>query len=398
MIVFKNKSCCRLVKFGERIIIAVNEVNSIQPVWVDEKKSFETMLNALAKEAVIGVDTESNSLHAYREQVCLIQFSTPGQDFLVDTLARLEIGALGILFSNNQLIKVFHASEYDILCLRRDYGFEFRNIFDTMQAARILGREKLGLGDLVEKEFGIQLDKHNQKANWGMRPLTASMQTYACLDTHYLIPLYERLEQELKVKGLSDLAKEDFERLCQSRATENHKPLYTQVSGYLDLDRRQRAILNELCLYREQMARKKNLPLFKVISNSALLEIAQRCPKNDQELRRVKSLPPLLYERHREGLLHAIYAGMKAAPIDLPFHPKPDGKYLARLERLKAWRKKKGEEMKVLSDVVLPRDILEELAGKNPQDAQSLYQIMASVPWRRNKFGAEIIENLKEKA
>ena len=150
------------------------------------------MFTTLSNEAIIGVDTESNSLHAYREQVCLIQFSTSQQDFLLDPLAGVNLKPLGKLFSSSQVKKVFHAAEYDIICLRRDYQFEFQNIFDTMQAARILGREKLSLGDQVEAEFGIHLDKHNQKANWAVRPLPLPMQTYACLDTHFLIPLHSR--------------------------------------------------------------------------------------------------------------------------------------------------------------------------------------------------------------
>jgi ribonuclease D len=375
----------------------VDNANNLQPIWVDTKIAFEFTQAAFEKEAVIGVDTESNSLHAYQEQVCLIQFSTPNQDFLLDPLAGLDLTPLGNLFSNGEVVKIFHAAEYDIICLRRDYGFDFQNIFDTMQAARILGREKLSLGDQVESEFGIHLDKHNQKADWAVRPLPQSMQSYACLDTHFLIPFYQNIKQELTAKGLIDLAKEDFKRLCQSSASDKHKPLYTQVGGYQDLDRRQLTVLNELCQYRDRLARRNNLPLFKILSNSTLLEIAQSCPKSEQDLKKADTLPTRLFERHKEGLLTAVHDGMKAAPIDLPFHQRPDRRYLDRVDRLKAWRKKKAEEMKVLSDIVLPKDILEEIAGQNPQNSTSLQEIMESVPWRYERFGSEIVHSIKEK-
>jgi ribonuclease D len=375
----------------------VSNAINLQPIWVDTTPIFESMQAALLKEPVIGVDTESNSLHAYQEQVCLIQFSTPQQDFLLDPLAGLDLKPLGQLFSSNEIEKIFHAAEYDIICLRRDFKFDFKNIFDTMQAARILGREKLSLGDQVESEFGIQLDKHNQKANWAVRPLSPPMQSYACLDTHFLIPLHINLKKELYEHRLQDLAEEDFNRLCQSSASENHKPLYTQVGGYQDLDRRQLAVLNELCLFRDRLAKRNNLPLFKILGNSALLEIAQHCPKSEQDLKKVKVLPIRLFERHKEGLLAAVHDGMKAKPIDLPFHPRPDGRTLARWDRLKAWRKKKAEEMKVLSDIILPKDILEEIAEQNPQSSTALQKIMESVPWRYEKFGSEIIHSIKEK-
>lgn len=374
----------------------MNEVGNIQPIWVDTELPFVQMLQSLAADAVVGVDTESNSLHAYREQVCLIQFSDARRDYLLDPLGKLGLASLNPLFSSQKIVKVFHASEYDIICLRRDFGFDFHNIFDTMQAARILGREKLSLGDLVEAEFGIHLDKHNQKANWAVRPMPPAMQRYACLDTHFLIRLYFKLKEELKGKGLNELAAEDFERLSHSKANENHKALYTQVSGYQALDRRQLALLNQLCLYRDRIARKNNLPLFKVLSNAMLLEIARRCPRTEQDLRKIDALPLRLYERHAAGLMEAVYHGMKAAPIDLPVCSKPDRRFLARLDGLKAWRKKKAEELKVLSDVVLPKDILEELAKKNPQDPASLQTIMESVPWRRDQFGMEILKVLQE--
>jgi len=159
------------------------------------------MRAALANAAVVGVDTESNSLHAYREQVCLIQFSTREQDYLVDPLAGLNLTPLGKLFSSSGVVKVFHASEYDIICLRRDFNFEFTNIFDTMQAARILGREKLSLGDVLEREFGIHLDKHLQKANWAIRPPALAFASLCLLGYPFLIPLYLRLEQELRENG-----------------------------------------------------------------------------------------------------------------------------------------------------------------------------------------------------
>jgi ribonuclease D len=369
----------------------------LKPIWVNSSGGFESMLTALLNESVVGVDTESNSLHAYRERVCLIQFSTPQQNFLLDTLAGLDVHPLGDLFNAARITKIFHAAEYDVICLRRDFDFDFQSIFDTMQAARILGKEKFSLGDMVESEFGRHLDKHNQKADWAVRPLTPSMQQYASLDTQYLIALHERLEQELSRRGLRALAEEDFRRLCQSAANENHRPLYTQVSGYQLLNSRQLAVLNELCHYRDQNARRSDLPLFKILPNSALLEIARLCPLSEQELKKVDALPLRLFERHKAGLLSSVHSGMNAPPINLPVRQRPDSRIIERLERLKTWRKKKADEMKVLSDIVLPRDILEEITSQNPQEIGDLKRNMASVPWRMERFAAEILQVIQEK-
>ena len=375
----------------------MTEIEMPRPTWVDKEAQFSDLLSDLRRQALIAVDTVSNSLHAYREQVCLIQFSTPTHDYLLDPLAGLDLSPLGEIFANPEIEMVFHAAEYDVICLRRDFGFTFQNIFDTMQAARILGREKVGLGDLLEVEFGFHLDKHNQKADWAQRPLNPSMQSYACLDTHYLIRLRERMRNDLEQARLLPLAQEDFRRVCTSVAAENHKPLYMQVRGYQELNPRQLAVLEALSAYRDRRARSANRPHFKILGNAALLAIARACPRSLPELQKTAVLNPRLMERHAEGLLQAVEKGLRAPHIDLPRHKRPDQRYLNRLDRLKIWRKQAAEKMKVLSDIVLPRDILEEVVAANPQSLPDLQISMQSVPWRFSHFGVEILNVIKEK-
>src|SRR5512133_1809833 len=127
------------------------------PMWVNREPAFRQMVEKLAGFPSLSVDTESNSLHAYQEQVCLIQFSTADVDYLVDPLALPDLSLLGPILANPQIEKIFHAAEYDLICLRRDFNFQFANIFDTMVAARVLGRPAVGLGSLLEAEFGISV-------------------------------------------------------------------------------------------------------------------------------------------------------------------------------------------------------------------------------------------------
>ncbi len=179
-------------------------------VLITQAGDLQSMVRALERERILAVDTESNSLHAYRERVCLIQFSTAQADYLVDPLALEDLSALSPLFGNPEIEKVFHAAEYDLLCLRRDFGMEVTNLFDTMIAGRILGRNEIGLGSMLEAELGVKLDKRYQRANWGQRPLPEHLIDYARLDTHYLILLRDRLHAELNERGLLPLAQEDF--------------------------------------------------------------------------------------------------------------------------------------------------------------------------------------------
>src|SRR5512135_3744640 len=202
---------------------------SALPELVQTGEALERLASELARQPRIAVDTESNSLHAYRERVCLIQFSTIDRDVVVDQLALDDLSPLGIIFADEHIEKIFHASEYDIICLRRDYGFSFASIFDTMQAGRILGRKQAGLDRLLEEKFGVKMNKRFQKADWAVRPLSRDLLLYARLDTHYLIPLRDMLEAELQAGGLWQLAQEDFRIARQPNGTKS-KP---EVPGWV---------------------------------------------------------------------------------------------------------------------------------------------------------------------
>jgi ribonuclease D len=164
-------------------------VHTKPPVFITHSAQLDTLLRQLRHHDSVAVDTESDSLYAYREKVCLIQLSIPGADFLIDPLASIDLRPLAPLMAEEKIQKVFHASEYDVMCLRRDFGFAFHNLFDTMWAARILGWKRVGLGDILQEQFNITLDKKWQRHNWGKRPIEPAALAYAQFDTHYLLSL-----------------------------------------------------------------------------------------------------------------------------------------------------------------------------------------------------------------
>ncbi|MBN2146081.1 MAG: HRDC domain-containing protein [Anaerolineales bacterium] len=368
----------------------------LQNGLISRTAELERLVETLVRQPVIAVDTESNSLFAYREQVCLVQFSTLEADYLVDPLILMELSALGPIFADGGIEKVFHAAEYDILCLKRDFDFQFRNLFDTMQAARILGRKAVGLGSLVEEEFGVQLDKRGQRANWGQRPLQDSLIFYARQDTHYLIALRDLLAAELVERGLWDLAQEDFRRLCAVNAPlpEGDRDLIWRISGVHELSSQQTAILQELSTFRAQMARTMDRPLFKVMGDKTLVSVAVAAPRRMEELRGLPGMTEGQVRRYGRGIIRAVRRGLVAEPLKAPPVVRPDNGTLARLEALKEWRKATGKKLGFESDVVLPRDVMVALAEENPRGREALGVVMADVPWRLERFGEDVLRVL----
>lgn len=368
------------------------------PIFVDQQADFEKLVNSLKSEKVLSVDTEANSLYAYKEQVCLIQISTRQQDYIIDPLALADLSALGDLFYDPDIEKIFHASEYDIIILHEDFDFKFQNLFDTMLAAQILGRKKLGLDALLEEVVGVQVNKKYQRANWGKRPLSQDMLRYAQMDTHFLIKIRNRLAAELKERELDPIAEEDFSRACLAYQHVNHdktSPCW-KIKGARKLSPRKAAVLSELCEYREDVARKIDRPVFKVISSKTLLTLAEHSPTTKEQMLRLNIPGKKNIKRHADGLIKAIQKGLNSKPVHPPRRKQQDDSYLAREHALRSWRKHTARKMKVNSAVVLPRDLLYQVISENPQNQQELHQVLNDVPWRQENFGAEILSVVKK--
>jgi len=366
------------------------------PIFIARPNSMSRMVNELSGEPVVAVDTEANGLYAYREQVCLIQFSTPQADYLVDTLAIDDLSPLASIFENCNIEKVFHASEYDLIMLHQDFGISVKQLFDTMIGARILGWPKVGLGSILEEHYDIKVNKKYQRADWGRRPIPKDMLTYAQVDTHFLLRLRDKMKAELKNKGRWELASEDFIR-CSTVDSVNHRSDNGdcwKVRGAHDLPPQNAAVLKELCAYRDKKARAADRPLFKVISDKTLLEIAEHAPRSLKELERIPGISKRQANWIGDGLLAAVERGLKADPIQRKRKSRPNQDYLERFEMLRRWRQKKAKQLDVMSDVIMPKDLLYSLAAKNPSKKKELAEIMESVPWRFGEFGDEILSLL----
>jgi ribonuclease D len=364
------------------------------PVWVATQSDLNALVNDLAKQPSVAVDTESNSLHAYHEQVCLIQFSTPETDYLVDPLALDDISALGKIFASSEIEKIFHAAEYDLICLKRDFNFSVTNIFDTRWAVRVLGYARDGLDGLLKEKFGIQVNKKYQKADWGKRPLSAEQINYARLDTHYLLPIKDMLEAELKQKGLLQLAREDFERASDVEIPTAKPVLWKRMANNHSFSSRELTILKELYEVRERIADELNRPPFKVMGDRQLFDIARLTPQHLDELYGL-GLSSRQVERWGKAILQAVEKG-EAAPLAKPQQlERPDDAFLSRLDSLKNWRKNTARQMGVESDVVLPRQLMELIADRAPRSMAELSDMLAGSPWRMDRFGPQILNVVK---
>ena len=379
------------------------------PIWVDTEPGFRAMLAHLRGELALAVDTESNSLYVYREQVCLIQISVPGTDYLIDSLVLDDLSDLGPLLADPDVLKVFHGAEYDVSVLHRDFGFTVSSLFDTMWASRILGWPAHGLAALLKAHFGVHLNKKYQRANWGVRPLPTPQLDYARLDTHFLLELQEIQSRELDARNRWPQARHRFLKVTRSRGEPKQfdPDGFWRISGVRDLDDAGRGILRELYRFRDQLARSENRPPFRVISNQALLGLSEQRPHNRRELQHVKGVSPRMAGRYGRGLLAAIHEGA-SQPLSWDervrpsngSHRKPNGRpsaaCQARFEALRAWRNATAEERGVEPDIVLTNNALWAVACQNPTYRSDLSDNDMLARWQVNEFGDDLLAVLRK--
>lgn len=353
----------------------------------------------LAKESAIAVDLEADALHNYREKICLIQISTESTTVLIDTLQVNSLAPLKPIFANPAITKIFHAADYDMRSLKRDYELNVQGLFDTMISSQFLGEERIGLADLMLKYFNIQLDKKFQKADWSQRPLPADMIEYAAKDTCYLHQLKDLLAERLEALGRMGWVKEECALLEEVRFADNSGPLCLRFKGAGTLQRRELGVLEELLQWRESEGERYNRPVYKVLGNKPLLEIARRIPKERNQMRGIEGLPPRLLDRYSKPLLKAVANAMKLPEDSLPYYPRlprkaKDPQKEDRLKLLKQWREKEAAEYALDPGVLINNAALDAIAQAKPATVVDLNQVEGVKNWQKEELGESLLAAL----
>jgi ribonuclease D len=240
--------------------------------WIDRQDALEEALRRVGAHDQIAIDTEADSLHSYFDKVCLIQISIPNEDLVVDPLNGISLRTFGEILASPSVTKVFHGGDYDLRIMNRDFGFTVRNLIDTSVCAQLLGYEAIGLAALLDRHFGVKVNKAHQRADWSMRPLPSDMLQYAAMDTHYLVALAAKLRAELEALGRWEWAVEEFARMESIRhreVSEDDPEPWRKVKNIGALDRRSLAIVRDVFAWRDALARKADRSRFSATTRSS---------------------------------------------------------------------------------------------------------------------------------
>ncbi len=371
------------------------------PVYLDTTSTVDRFLASIANARILALDTEGASFHRFVDRIYLLQLSTREQTAIIDPIPIGKPPMLGQLLEDSGVEIVFHDADYDLRLLRQDYGWLVRNIFDTRVAAQLLGIKSFGLAALLERYFGVKLDKKFQRADWSMRPLSQGMLDYAAQDTIHLLELRDRLHHDLDRAGRLEWAREEFALLEGTRwLDEDQANGFLRIKGARDLTRRELAVLRELVPWRDDIARAMDRATFRVLGNEQLLEMAKRHPSSRDELAAIKGMPRGLLDARAGEMLAAIQRGLAVPDAELPRFPKAprwdrDTDFDARVSALKAVRDEAAARLDLDPGVLCARERLEAVARKNPKSSEELESVSELRRWQRGVLGEKFVAALR---
>ncbi|MGE5213838.1 MAG: ribonuclease D [Nitrospirota bacterium] len=366
----------------------------------------------------VAVDTEADSLHSYREKLCLVQISAPEgvipreveesrradveiiprgsssslrttaskhNDFIVDPLSNLDLEPLRRALEPREI--VLHAADYDLRMLRRGLNFAANRIFDTVVAARLLGIREFSLGALVKRFFGIELHKHSQKANWALRPLPSRMLKYAADDVHYLLPLAAKLEDELERVQRRDWFRQSCGRAIElaAAARERTEDEIWRIAGAGALDPHTGAVLRALWQWREVEAELADRPPFHILHNRELLEAAGNFMSG--RVPDYKHFSARRRQTFREAAEVALQSPQSEWPV-MRRRPgaRPSAEMRQRADQLRQRRDKAAVQLGLERSFIASRAALEAIAADSARASTLL------VPWQRELIGVDSLQ------
>lgn len=366
--------------------------------FIADPAGLAAVLARFRTEPLVAIDTEAASFHRYRDRVYFLQMSTRTETALVDPLAVPGLPGLDGLLADPAIELVFHDADYDLRLLHHEFGFRAARLFDTRVAAQFLNEPQFGLAALLEKHFGVRVDKRYQRADWSARPLSPAMLEYAATDTRHLPALRDLLRERLARADRLTWVEEE----CALVTTVEWPPAEPPEVGYLRLKGaralapRGLAVLRELFTWRERTSAALDRAPFRVLGNESLLLLAERPPADLEALGRVRGVGRDALRRSGADLLDAIQRALALPESELPRRERPpryprDPAVETRLERLKVARAAAARRLDLPPGLVAPNWLLERIARAAPATPGALAAVEGIRRWQVATIGEDLL-------
>jgi ribonuclease D len=328
----------------------------------------------------VAVDAERASGFRYGHRAFLVQLRRRGAGtVLIDPVACPDLSGIDDALAGAEA--VIHAASQDLPCLA-DLGYRPRLLFDTELAGRLLGYPRVGLGTLVEAVLGLALEKSHSAADWSTRPLPEEWLRYAALDVEVLVELRDTLAEQLAEQGKTEWARQEFAAVLKAQPTGPRAEPWRRTSGIHRVrSRRGLAIVRELWLERDKIARRRDLSPTRVLPDAAIVEAARSLPHESGDLAGIAGFNGRGARRHAPEWRRAVRRARAQAERALPAvsarpgdGPPPahrwaerDPEAATRLTAVRAVVAALADEHHLPAENLLPPDVVRRLAWQPPE-------------------------------
>ena len=338
--------------------------------YIDTIEKSKEACSELSQEKELGIDLEcENNLHHYGVYLSIIQISSIKKNYIIDFYKLKGVPCLKEIFESPKIVKIFHDVDFDFRVLNKEMNCRPKNVFDTMIAAFLLGKERVGLGDLLKEYFNVEKVSKFQMADWTKRPLTAEMLSYAMGDTVHLIKLVHFLRKELSEKGRLSWAEEDF-KVIESKEWEHHLGTFEGLKGIKEISDTQRAIAKRLYDLRERLAQKVDRPIHFIFNNKRLIEFSLRAPN----WKNVTGVHPIV-RREWQSFKEAVEKGREEKyEIEIPDHKKFNQKQKEEFALVQEVQSEVAKQENIPKHLIMNKDQMIEIVISKKLDCLKNWQ------------------------
>ncbi len=359
-------------------------------MYITTRKQLEQFIDRARMSDVLAVDTEFLREKTYWPRLCLIQMGTEKESVAIDPFAFDDLSPLRELFTNKNIVKLFHAASQDLEIIHHELGVVPEPIFDTQIAASLLGGTlQVGYGSLVQSECGVKLKKADSFTDWSRRPLADSQIQYALDDVVYLPRMYRQMTAELERLGRLHWLDNDFAELSNPAKYEvDPYDRWRRLRRVNQLSRRQLSAAREIAAWREKTAMKRDIPRKWICSDEQIVEACKREPRTLDELFMVRGVRGTLKMDDARAVLRACIAGLDAPKDEWPELPKPpksEPNVDAQVDLLMSLVKMRAKQHDVAFGVLASHDDLAKIARGHYDEADVLKG------WRRTLVGEDLL-------
>ncbi len=346
----------------------------------------------------VGLDTEFMSEGRYRALLCLVQVVVDDPEapdgtriILIDALDEVDPQPIAELMPDPSIEVVLHAGRQDVAILRRVWGHDLNNIFDTQLAAGFAGASaQSGYGNLLGAVLGRRVGKTASYTRWDARPLTTEQLSYAAEDVAHLLELTDELQRRLRESGRLDWAREECRRLEVATDERDPETAWERLPRIGQLDPAARSVARALAAWRERTAAKENRPIGTVLADPTLVELAKRQPSSRSGLEQIRGIHPSGIRRRGQDILDAIAVGQQGPPIPRdPVRGGSDSRDAPLIALAEALLRARALEAGLAYELIASRNELELIVGAERRGEREP-EVRTLAGWRRELVGRDL--------